>query len=180
SLGEPLRGHQGSVYAVGFSPDGSRIVSGSSDETIRLWDANTGQSLGEPLRGHHGLVTAVGFSPGGTRIISGSQDMTIQVWNNDTDADGDSLGQDYRELPGGSYLGIAIPGFMQCSLSQDGWVLSSGKRLFWVPPENRYGLRNPCLCLNIPTATSFRATKLDFTRFRCDLSWTNVRTDAHL
>ncbi|KAG2078465.1 hypothetical protein BDR04DRAFT_963546, partial [Suillus decipiens] len=38
-VGEPLRGHTNSVASVSFSPDGNRIVSGSEDETVRLWDA---------------------------------------------------------------------------------------------------------------------------------------------
>ncbi len=38
-------------WSVAFSPDGTRIVSGSSDKTLRLWDATSGQSIGAPLRG---------------------------------------------------------------------------------------------------------------------------------
>ncbi|CCA76678.1 hypothetical protein PIIN_10667, partial [Serendipita indica DSM 11827] len=53
-LPSSLRGHEFGVNAVGFSPDGSQIVSGSHDNTIRLWDAVTGQAVGEPLRGHEG------------------------------------------------------------------------------------------------------------------------------
>ncbi|CAG7853597.1 SubName: Full=Uncharacterized protein {ECO:0000313/EMBL:CCA76748.1} [Serendipita indica DSM 11827] len=73
-----LQGHQ-KINAVAFWPDGSRIVSGSDDKTIRLWDAETGQPLGEPLRGHQGRVWAVAFSPDGSRIVSGSNGNTIQI-----------------------------------------------------------------------------------------------------
>jgi len=41
--------------SVAFSPDGSKIVSGSSDKTIRVWDADTGKSIGEPIVGHNRL-----------------------------------------------------------------------------------------------------------------------------
>ncbi|CCA77468.1 hypothetical protein PIIN_11445 [Serendipita indica DSM 11827] len=82
-LPRALRGHQDGVMAVGFSPDGSRIVSGSSDGTIRLWEADTGQPLGEPLRGHEAAINAVGFSPDTLQIVSGSRDGTVRLWNAD-------------------------------------------------------------------------------------------------
>ncbi|CCA77002.1 hypothetical protein PIIN_10987 [Serendipita indica DSM 11827] len=59
---DSLRGHSSWVNAVAFSPDGSRIVSGSLDQTIRLWDAKTGEPIGEPVRGHSHSVNAVAFS----------------------------------------------------------------------------------------------------------------------
>ncbi|CAG7849701.1 SubName: Full=Related to archipelago beta form (F-box-WD40 repeat protein) {ECO:0000313/EMBL:CCA74347.1}, partial [Serendipita indica DSM 11827] len=92
-LPEALRGHTKDVNAIAFSPDGSRIVSASDDNTIRLWDAETGQSLGEPLRGHTSSVSAVAFSPDGSRIVSGSEDKTIRLWNAET---GQSLGDPLR------------------------------------------------------------------------------------
>ncbi|KAG1899840.1 uncharacterized protein F5891DRAFT_380520 [Suillus fuscotomentosus] len=58
------------VLSVSFSPDGTRIATGSVDKTVRLWDAATGQPIGEPLRGHTGAVSSVLFSPDGTRIAS--------------------------------------------------------------------------------------------------------------
>ena len=57
---------------MAFSPDGKRIVSGSGDNTVRLWDADTGQPVGQPLTGHTGAVFSVAFSPDGKRIASGS------------------------------------------------------------------------------------------------------------
>ena len=57
---------------MAFSPDGRRIVSGSADKTVRLWNADTGQPVGTPLIGHPDDVDSVAFSPDGKRIVSGS------------------------------------------------------------------------------------------------------------
>ncbi|KAJ8580549.1 WD40 repeat-like protein [Rhizopogon salebrosus TDB-379] len=70
-----------SVWSVAISPDGARIVSGSFDKTIRVWDAETGKPLGPSLQGHTGEVYSVAFSPDGTCIVSGSCDGTIRIWD---------------------------------------------------------------------------------------------------
>ncbi|MGA1132218.1 MAG: AAA-like domain-containing protein, partial [Prochlorotrichaceae cyanobacterium] len=57
-----LLGHEGPVSAVAFSPVGDRIVSGSSDGTLRLWDVQ-GNPIGEPFQGHTSSVLSVAFSP---------------------------------------------------------------------------------------------------------------------
>ncbi|MDS4014332.1 MAG: hypothetical protein RKP46_08240, partial [Candidatus Accumulibacter sp.] len=74
------------VTSVAFSPDGRRIVSGSDDNTLRLWDAATGAAIGEPLRGHTERVASVAFSPDGRRIVSGSGDKTLRLWDAATGA----------------------------------------------------------------------------------------------
>src|SRR6266702_3005726 len=64
----------GNVNSVALSPDGQRIVSGSSDGTIRVWNATTGETAAGPFTGHTGWVWSVAFSPDGQRIVSGSTD----------------------------------------------------------------------------------------------------------
>ncbi|MCW5953938.1 MAG: pentapeptide repeat-containing protein, partial [Propionibacteriaceae bacterium] len=68
------------VNAVCWSPDGMRIVSGSYDKTVRVWDAQSGHQLLE-LHGHTDTVRNVSFSPDGMRIVSGSLDRTVRVWD---------------------------------------------------------------------------------------------------
>ncbi|KAG8742417.1 POC1 centriolar protein A [Ceratobasidium sp. 414] len=76
--------------SVAYSPDGAYIVSGSSDSTIRIWDAHTGQPVGRPLKGHTHPVTSVAYSPDGARIVSSSYDHTIRIWDAHT---GQPVGQ---------------------------------------------------------------------------------------
>jgi WD40 repeat protein/serine/threonine protein kinase len=73
-----LRGHLGPVVAVNFSPDSQRIVTGSYDQTAKVWDAN-GTELAT-LSGHRREVLSVAFSPDGTRIATGSADRTARIW----------------------------------------------------------------------------------------------------
>ena len=58
-----LKGHTGAVWSVAFSPDGKRIVSGSEDKTLKVWDATTGQEM-LTLKGHTDVVYERGVQPG--------------------------------------------------------------------------------------------------------------------
>jgi WD40 repeat protein/tRNA A-37 threonylcarbamoyl transferase component Bud32 len=74
-----LRGHNGGVRSVGFSPDGHRIVTGSLDGTAKLWETVSGKEL-VTFKGHRAGINSVAFSPDGHRIVTGSLDGTAKVW----------------------------------------------------------------------------------------------------
>ncbi|CAE6467205.1 unnamed protein product [Rhizoctonia solani] len=85
-LANRFEGHTQSVTSLAFSPDGKHILSGSWDNTIRLWSTDTGaivaqrpENNSESLDGHNDIVTCIAFAPDGTCIASGSFDGTVQV-----------------------------------------------------------------------------------------------------
>ena len=101
--------HSGPVTSVAFSPDGKTIVSGSSDKTLKVWDAGTparliphlAQNLSAPTlaaaslelkaekqSAHSREVMSVAFSPDGKTIVSGSVDKTLKVWDAGTSTAG--------------------------------------------------------------------------------------------
>ena len=77
---QTLEGHSDSVTSVVFSPDGSKVASGSGDGTVRVWNVATGQAE-QSLEGHSDWVTSFVFSPDGSKVASGSSDRTVRVWN---------------------------------------------------------------------------------------------------
>jgi WD40 repeat protein len=70
-------GHTDWVNSVAFSPDGQHIISGSSDQTICIWNAMSGKTAAGPCTGHTGSVRSVAFSLNGQHIVLGSDDQTI-------------------------------------------------------------------------------------------------------
>ena len=73
-------GHSRLIGSVAFSPDGTRLLSGSPDNTLKLWDAARGQLI-RTFEGHSTWVNSVAFSPDGARLLSGSGDMTLKLWD---------------------------------------------------------------------------------------------------
>ena len=69
-----------SVNSVAFSQDGSRVVSGSDDNMVRIWNATTGEIEAE-LKGHTQGVSSVAFAQDGSQVVTGSQDKIIRIWN---------------------------------------------------------------------------------------------------
>ena len=120
---------------MAFSPDGTRIASGSGDAgTITVWDAATGHEM-LTFKGHSGGPHGVAFSPDGTRIASAGGDQAVKVWDAAT-------GQETLMLRGhtGRVSGVAFSpdGTRIASASHDGTVQGMGRH---QRPRNAHAQR---------------------------------------
>ncbi len=75
-----LTGHGGPVLGLTFSPTGRWIASASADQTVRIWDANTGAQV-KQLTGHQGAVYSVAFSPDESLLVSCGAEKGLRVWD---------------------------------------------------------------------------------------------------
>ncbi len=75
-----MHGHRGAVRALAAFRDSDFIVSASADQSLRLWNAETGECT-RTLAGHEGAVTAVALADEGRVIVSGSADGTVRLWD---------------------------------------------------------------------------------------------------
>ena len=76
---KPLNAHRYSVNSVAISHDGKRVVTGSSDNTAIIWDADNGTPL-DTLKAHSYNINSVAISHDGKRIVTGSMDDTAIMW----------------------------------------------------------------------------------------------------
>jgi len=114
---------------VAFSPDGRRALSGSGDNTLKLWEVNSGREI-RTFQGHSNLVNAVAFSSDGRRALSGSWDHTLKLWEVNS-------GREIRTFQGHSSDVTAVAfspdGRMALSGSEDNtlklWEINSGREI---------------------------------------------------
>jgi WD40 repeat protein/cellulose biosynthesis protein BcsQ len=124
-----VSGHSGSISGVAVTGDGRLAVSASADNTLKVWDLESGREL-RTLQGHLSSVTGVAVTPDGRRAVSGSMDHTLKVWDLDT-------GRELRTLKGhsSSVTGVAVTpdGRRAVSGSMDHtlkvWDLETGREL---------------------------------------------------
>ncbi len=124
-----LEGHTISVDAVAVTPDGKHAISGSGDDTLKVWDLESGEEI-QTLTGHTSPVKGVAVTPDGRHAVSGSRDNTLRVWDI-------ASGEEIRTLVGhtGSVGAVAVTpdGKHAISGSEDAtlkvWDIESGEEI---------------------------------------------------
>jgi WD40 repeat protein len=72
--------HKDGIYSMALSPDDKILATGSYDQKIKLWDADTGKEL-KTLSGHNGCIFGLVFRPDGKILASASADRTVKLWD---------------------------------------------------------------------------------------------------
>jgi len=131
-----LIGHNDEVVAVAIAPDGKTAISASRDNTLKIWDTQTGREL-KTLTGHTNSVNAVAIAPDGKTAISASSDNTLKIWDTET-------GRELKTLTGHNYwvnaVAIAPDGKTAVSASWDQtrkiWDTETGRELKTLTGHN--------------------------------------------
>ena len=120
-------GHSQAVRAVAASPDGRTIITGSQDQTVRVWNAENGQAIRtlDAPGGLGGAISSIAVSADGTRVAAASDAGQFAIWNL-----ADGAFQQRRNGTGGAMLEIAFlpSGLQVITLEADNAV-----RLWQVP-----------------------------------------------
>ena len=161
-------GHKNSVRSVAITQDGKYIVSGSDDETIKLWDIQSGKEL-QSFEGHKNSVRSVAITPDGKHIVSGSFDGTIKLWDI----------QSGKELQ--SFEGYAIDDYPvyitpdgKCIVfgSLDGtikiWDINSGNYIKFIEREKHKSFSKGLISINLSPGKSFVSQGIPRNSFTLD------------
>lgn len=129
-------GHSGFISSVQFSPDDSRVVTASDDNTAKIWDAQNGRLLVE-LKGHVKKINTAKFSPDGIKLVTASSDSTVIIWEVES-------GKILHEMEGHAddvvWADFSPDGSKIVSASLDNtlklWSVESGEQVMTIRKDN--------------------------------------------
>lgn len=114
-----LDDHRSGVRSVEFSRDGRKLLSGSDDNSLKLWSVDTKRTI-ETLRGHHGWIAKAALSPDGQWAISASHDQQVRLWN--------LSGYEETRVLGGHVLNGHGDAVLNAAVSRDGQFIATASR----------------------------------------------------
>jgi len=140
-----FKGHQDKISSIAFSPNGKSIITGSWDNTARLWDLQG--NIPQVYKGHEVGINSVAFSPDGKRILTGSDDRTARLWE---------LKKDLKEFQKvNSYQELSVPQKIKYNIMEfnDVLKLNDEKSIkeaadYYYEEINSAGKDNKNECLN--------------------------------
>jgi len=204
-VGEPFVGHVDTVKAVVFFLDAEKLVSGSNDNTVRIWNTKTSEQL-HLIFGHTYWINCIALSPSGKHIVTAAGDTYARIWDLET---GEGVGEylqghsswvrNVLYTPDGKSIISAsddstlrvwdseasqrnyVPE-IDISLAylslDDGWVRGNeGQLILWIPPEQRNGLKDVCLKC-IPDDALGHPVRLDWTKVVHGASWSTILQES--
>ncbi len=134
-----LIGHEKSVEAVAITPDGKKVVSASTDYSLKVWDIESGIEIWN-LIGHTLGVKAVSITPKGEKAVSASDDCTLKVWDL---CSGKEVWTLKGHTRGVKAIAITPDNEEVVSATEDGtlkvWDFNSGKEI-WTLKGDIYGI----------------------------------------
>ncbi|MEO2004105.1 MAG: WD40 repeat domain-containing protein, partial [Candidatus Poribacteria bacterium] len=117
---------RGAATALAFTPEGSRIVSGSADQTAKMWGIPSGELIQTYADGHSDWLTSIAVRGNGKRLVTGSRDGVARLWNLETGEPIRSYRGHEREvtsvfLNGGGLLTASADGSARLWKTGTGW-----------------------------------------------------------
>ena len=124
--------HTTSVLSVMFSPDGTKLVSGSLDGTVILWEVSTGKNLATLEGTMGGLHKSVAFSPDGTLIAHTSGLAgTVEIWAVSTENNINTIFEHTDSVHSAAFSpdGTKLAAALSVSQGVKLWEIKTGKNI---------------------------------------------------
>ena len=155
-----FKGHTENVHLVAFSPDGSIVLTGSGDKTVRLWETDTGQQVRRFKYDGDSRISSVAFGPRGRVMITGHWDKIARLWSI-------ASGEQIRQFEGHTERVEAV------AISPDGMFVLTGS------DDNTAKLWDIATGNEVRRFEAFDMTRITSVVFSHDGNWVLTGSRAH-